>query len=338
MNMSMNQQMTTPLLSVRGLCTHFTLDGGLVKAVDEVSFELNRGETLGLVGESGSGKSVTGCSLLGLIDAPGRIVAGSIRFKGQELVGMPLKDLRALRGRQLAMIFQDPMNTLNPVLTVGAQMGLALRAHGRISTDAVRARCIDVLRRVGIPDPASRLDAYPHQFSGGMRQRVAIATALLHGPELIVCDEPTTALDVSIQAQILAEMRSLAADTGTALIWISHDLATVSMLAQRLLVMYAGRIVEQGSCADVLGEPRHPYTQGLLRSLPARATPGQDLATIPGMTPSLRNLPSGCAFAPRCPKASAVCASAPALTEQGARAWRCHLPDFALTGHSEVGP
>ena len=314
------------LLQVRDLATQFDTRAGVVKAVDGVSFDVAAGEVVGLVGESGSGKSVTGFSILGLIDPPGRIVAGSVKLEGQELVGAGREELRTLRGRRMAMVFQDPSTTLNPVLTIGTQMQLALAAHERVSNAAARARSVEVLTTVGIPDPARRLDAYPHQFSGGMRQRVAIAIALLNRPALIVCDEPTTALDVSIQAQILTEMRSLVRQSGTALIWISHDLATVSSIASRLLVMYAGRLIEEGPTAAVLRAPKHPYTQGLLNSLPANAMPGQDLVQIPGSTPALSNLPPGCAFAPRCTFADAICDSAPALVRQGDRALRCHHP------------
>ncbi|TWT13003.1 ABC transporter ATP-binding protein [Reyranella sp. CPCC 100927] len=318
--------MSAPLLRVRDLATHFFTRAGVLKAVDGVSFDLSAGEILGLVGESGSGKSVTGYSLLGLIDPPGRIVAGSIRLHDQELIGLPPAALRDLRGRRLAMVFQDPMTTLNPVLTIAAQMQLALGAHERVSARAGRARAADVLTRVGIPDAARRLDAYPHQFSGGMRQRVAIAVALLNRPDVIVADEPTTALDVSIQAQILAEMKALVRDLGTALIWISHDLAVVSALASRILVMYAGRIVEQGPTATVLRAPRHPYTGGLLDSLPSRAAPGQTLQQIPGLPPTLAALPAGCAFHPRCARADVACQVAPETTLAGTRGWRCHHP------------
>src|SRR3954471_12061157 len=270
------------LLEVRDLTTHFATRAGTVNAVKSVSFDVAAGDVVGLVGESGSGKSVTGLSILGLIDPPGRIVAGSVRLAGQELVGLDRETLRTCRGRRVAMVFQDPMSMLNPVLTIATQMRLALEAHERVSKEAARARSIEALAAVRIPDAAQRLDAYPHQFSGGMRQRVAIAIALLHRPALIVCDEPTTALDVSIQAQILTEMRGLVRDLGTALIWISHDLATVSSLASRILVMYAGRIIEEGPTAAVLRNPHHPYSRGLLESLPSRAEPGRDLTQIPG--------------------------------------------------------
>ncbi len=314
------------LLEVRDLATHFFTRAGIVRAVDGVSFTVAAGEIVGLVGESGSGKSVTGFSILGLVDPPGRIVTGSIRLAGQELVGLDQESLRRLRGRRMAMVFQDPMSTLNPVLTIGMQMRLALAAHERVTAAAARARAVQALGAVGIPDAARRLDAYPHQFSGGMRQRVAIAIALLNRPALIVCDEPTTALDVSIQAQILTEMRALVRDLGTALIWISHDLATVSSLARRLLVMYAGRLIEEGPTAAVLRAPRHPYTHGLLESLPSRAAPGRDLAQIPGAPPSLLRLPEGCAFRPRCPRADETCLLPPPLERHGVRGFRCHHP------------
>lgn len=314
------------LLQVRDLQTHFATRSGALKAVDGVSFDVAAGEIVGLVGESGSGKSVTGFSILGLIDPPGRIIGGSVKLAGRELVGLPNAELRGVRGRQISMVFQDPSATLNPVLTIGRQMQLALEAHENTSESAMRARAVEVLERVGIPDAARRLDAHPHQFSGGMRQRVAIAIALLNRPALIICDEPTTALDVSIQAQILTEMKALARDLGTAMIWISHDLATVSSVASRLLVMYAGRIIEEGPVRDVLRAPRHPYTAGLIASLPAHAVPGRDLVQIPGSTPSLFDLPPGCAFQPRCTYAQAGCTAMPDLLREGARAVRCHFP------------
>lgn len=318
------------LLEIRDLATHFAAATGTVKAVDGVSFDVNAGEIVGLVGESGSGKTITGFSILGLIDAPGRIVAGSIKLEGRELVGLPQGELRKLRGKRIAMVFQDPSTALNPVLSIGEQMRMALAAHESVSRAAADERARDLLARVGIPEPAKRLDAYPHQLSGGMRQRVAIAIALLNRPSLIVCDEPTTALDVSIQAQILAEMRDLARDFGTALIWISHDLATVSALASRLIVMYAGRIVEDGPIGAILRSPRHPYTRGLLDSLPSMAAPGQELRQIPGSMPSLANLPPGCAFAPRCTHADAACNAAPPERRDGERGWRCHHPLIAV--------
>ena len=314
------------LLDVEGLTTHFETRNGVIKAVDGVTFSIDEGEIVGLVGESGSGKSITGFSILGLIDPPGRIVSGSVKLNGRELIGLPASEMRAIRGRHIAMVFQDPSTTLNPVLSIGTQMKLALDAHGSHSAKRAEARIIDVLTIVGIPDAARRLGAYPHEFSGGMRQRVAIAIALMHRPALLICDEPTTALDVSIQAQILAEIKRLATELGTAMIWISHDLATVSALASRLLVMYGGRIVEEGPVGAVLRAPRHPYTAGLLSSLPANAAPGQDLLPIPGSPPSPIDLPPGCAFAPRCSRADAACAEAPMITKRDDRGWRCHHP------------
>ena len=314
------------LLQVRDLRTHFLTRAGAVKAVDGVSFDLDRGEILGLVGESGSGKSVTGFSLIGLVDPPGRVVGGSIRFDGQELVGLPVTRMRELRGRRIAMVFQDPGATLNPVLTIGRQMVLAVQAHRRLAERAARALAAERLTRLGIPDAQARLDAYPHEFSGGMRQRVAIAMALLHEPDLIIADEPTTALDVSIQAQILVEMRALARESGTALIWISHDLAAVAAVADRIMVMYAGRIVEAGPVRATLAAPRHPYTRGLLDSLPATAEPGARLRQIPGNTPALLSLPPGCPFAPRCGYADAACMTDPPVVEHDGRMARCHHP------------
>ena len=298
----------------------------MVKAVDGVSFDLARGEIMGLVGESGSGKTVTGFSLIGLVDAPGRIVEGSVKLNGTELTTLSEKAMRSRRGNEISMIFQDPIATLNPMLTIGQQMRLAIDAHERLSSQAAEARATELLTQVGIPSARARLRAYPHEFSGGMRQRVAIAIALLHRPAVIVADEPTTALDVSIQAQILFQMRDLARDTGTAMIWISHDLAVVSSLASKLAVMYAGRIVEQGPTATLLRQPRHPYTAGLIASLPAMAKPGTPLAQIPGTTPSLLSLPPGCPFAPRCHRADDMCKTAPDMTMQDNRGWRCFHP------------
>ncbi|MEP7454139.1 ABC transporter ATP-binding protein [Phyllobacterium sp. SB3] len=270
--------MTAPLLEITNLKTQFQTAGRLVKAVDGISFSLDEGEILGLVGESGSGKSITGFSIIGLLDEPGRIVEGSIRLQGRELVGLPVQELRKIRGKTVSMVFQDPMMTLNPVLTIGKQIRLALEAHEKLSSSEARERAIAALAQVRIADPERKVDFYPHQFSGGMRQRVAIAIAILHRPNLIIADEPTTALDVSIQAEILQEMRELVGKLGTALIWISHDLATVSSISQRVAVMQTGKIVEIGRTLDVLTAPRHDYTRRLLNSLPSRSEPGQLLA------------------------------------------------------------
>ena len=321
--------MTMPdnLLVIEDLHTHFDTPQGVIKAVDGVDLEVRGGEILGLVGESGSGKSITGFSILGLLDAPGRVARGSIRFKGEELVGASPERLRAIRGREIAMIFQDPMMTLNPVLRIDTQMIEAIRAHESLSEKAARTRCVEALEHVGIPSPEERLNAYPHQFSGGMRQRVAIAIALLHRPALVIADEPTTALDVTIQAQIIHEVQLLCAQAGTAMIWITHDLAIVDSLADRIAVMYGGRIVESGPAADVIASPSHPYTRGLLDSVPSRNRRGNRLAQIPGMTPSPLNLPAGCAFQPRCSRATEACTAPPPPREFGdGRSVRCMHP------------
>lgn len=315
----------TPTLTVQNLRTHFFTKAGVVKAVDDVSFTINKGEVLGLVGESGSGKSVTGFSILGLVDPPGRIVDGSILFNGRNIANLPEKEWRNLRGAKIAMIFQDPMMTLNPVLRIDTQMREAIRAHdATVSREEAHQRCVEALGQVGISSPEERLKAYPHQFSGGMRQRVAIAIALLNKPDLIIADEPTTALDVTIQAQILFEAQKLACETGTALIWITHDLTVVAGLADKICVMYAGRIVEEGKVDEVLDNPLHPYTQGLIGSVPSRNKRGSALYQIPGMTPSLIRLPKGCAFRDRCDQAEERCCEPPAIvTPAPGRAVRC---------------
>ncbi|KQP22526.1 ABC transporter ATP-binding protein [Pseudorhodoferax sp. Leaf267] len=304
----------TAVLELRDLRTQFHTRDGVLTVVDGVSFTLQRGQVLGLVGESGSGKSVTGFSIMGLVDAPGEIAGGEVLFQGRDLTKLPPKELRALRGNRIAMIFQDPMATLNPVLRVDLQMVEAVRAHQKVSSAQARQQAADTLALMGISSPEERLRAYPHQLSGGMRQRVAIAIALLHKPDLIIADEPTTALDVTIQAQILSEMQKLVRESGTAMIWISHDLSVVAGLADTVAVMYAGRIVEHGRVDDVLDHPQHPYTQGLIGSLPSANQRGARLRQIPGMAPHLARLPQGCAFAPRCGRATAQCSQAmPAL-------------------------
>lgn len=312
--MSSNLPFSGPTLAVSDLQTHFASRGGVAKAVDGVSFTVQPGQIMGLVGESGSGKSMTGFSIMGLVDKPGQIVGGSIRLKGQELRGLAPEAMRRVRGNRIAMIFQDPMMTLNPVLRIDTQMIEAIFAHHPgIGAEDARNRSRQALLKVGIASPDARLLAYPHQFSGGMRQRVAIAIALLNQPDLIICDEPTTALDVTIQGQILYEMQKLCRESGTALIWITHDLSVVAGLADTVCVMYAGKIVESGSVLQVLEQPRHPYTHGLIGSAPSRNPRGQPLRQIPGMTPSLLNLPSGCAFRERCFRATDHCKSPPPL-------------------------
>ncbi|MBC8790019.1 MAG: methionine ABC transporter ATP-binding protein [Tagaea sp. CACIAM 22H2] len=312
-------------LEVRNLQTHFHTKAGVLRAVDGVSFEVGEGKILGLVGESGSGKSVTGFSIMGLVDPPGRIVGGEVLFKGKNIVGMAEDEIRSLRGNRIAMIFQDPMMTLNPVLKVETQMIEAVQAHENVDRKTAWARARDALGQVGIPSPEERLASYPHQFSGGMRQRVAIAIALLNKPDLIVADEPTTALDVTIQGQILYEVQKLARVTRTALIWITHDLSVVASLADEVCVMYAGRIVERGSVDDVLDKPAHPYTAGLIGSVPSRNARGRPLTQIPGVMPSMLNLPSGCAFRMRCQYADDACTKTPP-EPIGKRGVRCVRP------------
>jgi len=320
-----------PTLQVRNLRTHFFTRAGVVKAVDDVSFAVERGKVLGLVGESGSGKSVTGFSIIGLVDPPGRVSGGQILFQGRDLASLSEEEMRRLRGNRVAMIFQDPMMTLNPVLRIDTQMIETVQAHARVSREEARQRARDALGQVGIPSPDERLRAYPHQFSGGMRQRVAIAIALLHRPDLIIADEPTTALDVTIQGQILAEVQKLCSGFGTSLIWITHDLSVVAGLADDIAVMYAGRVVESGPVTQVLEAPLHPYTVGLIGSVPSRNRRGEALRQIPGMTPSMLALPAGCSFRTRCPRATPRCAEPPPMPEyrpdQHARCIHPHLEE-----------
>jgi oligopeptide/dipeptide ABC transporter ATP-binding protein len=291
-----------PLLQVKDLAVEFTTDDGIVHAVDGISYEVFPGETLGIVGESGSGKSVGVLSLLGLIQKPaGRIVSGTATFKGRDLLKMKGRELRALRGEDVAMVFQDPMTSLNPVLKIGDQLTEAIKTHHPKEKDeAIRTRVIDMLRLVGVPNPETRFDQYPHEFSGGMRQRAMIAMAISNGPALLIADEPTTALDVTIQAQVLEVLKNIQEKTDAATILITHDLGLVAELCNRVLVMYAGRIVEAGDIFTIFSSPRHPYTIGLMDSLPRLVGQDEWLRPIPGQPPSLINRPSGCAFHPRC--------------------------------------
>ena len=316
----------SPILDVRNLQTHFFTKAGVLKAVDGVSFEIGAGEIIGLVGESGSGKSITGFSILGLVDEPGRIVGGQILFKGEDLTTLAPADMQKMRGSCIAMIFQDPMMTLNPVLRIETQMIEAIQTHdSSVSKDEARERSRDTLGLVGISSPEERMRAYPHQFSGGMRQRVSIAIAMLNRPDLIIADEPTTALDVTIQGQVIHEMQKLCRMTRTALLWITHDLAVVAGISNRICVMYAGRIVEQGPNEALIGNPMHPYTNGLLGSVPSQNRRGAPLQQIEGIVPSLLNLPVGCAFENRCSNALPECRqSAPAeVTMDDQRKLRC---------------
>jgi peptide/nickel transport system ATP-binding protein len=298
-----------PLLRVSDLVVEFSTEQGVVRAVDRVSFEIGPNETLGIVGESGCGKTVTGLAILGLVPSPpGRIAAGSISFQGRELTGLPESEMRAIRGRDIAMIFQEPMTALNPVFTVGSQMTDVLRRYRGLTRRQARAAAIELLAKVGIPAPERRIDEYPHQLSGGMRQRVVIAMALSCGPKLIVADEPTTALDVTTQAQVLEQIVKLQQEFQMAMILVTHDLGVVAETCHRAIVMYCGRIAEKAEIEPLFAHPRHPYTVGLLGSIP-RVGEGekQDLAVIPGMVPDLLHLPPGCRFADRCSRRQARC-------------------------------
>jgi peptide/nickel transport system ATP-binding protein len=327
------------LLEVEGLSTVFFTRQGLLKAVDEVSFSLARGETLAIVGESGCGKSMTALSLLRLIpDPPGRIVGGRVRLEGRDLLALDENAMRAVRGNEISMIFQEPMTSLNPVMPVGRQIAEALRLHQDLSRAAALAKAVEMLRLVRIPEPQQRAREYPHQLSGGMRQRAMIAMALACNPKVLIADEPTTALDVTIQAQILDLMLGLQQALGTAIILITHDLGIVAETAQRVIVMYAGRKVEEADVEALFETPRHPYTQALLQSVPrlslAGAPQAARLKEIPGMVPSLAELPPGCAFAARCPSADARCrAERPPYEEKRAGHWAAcwHAPGEAAS-------
>ena len=322
------------LLDVRGLKTHFFTSDGVVKAVDGVSFAAHRGEILGLVGESGSGKSVTAMSILNLLPSPpARIVDGQILYRGQDLVNITPAGMRAIRGRHISMIFQEPMTSLNPVYTVGSQIAEVYTEHFGTSRKEAFEKSIEMLGRMGIPSPEVRAHEYPVNMSGGMRQRVMIAMALAAGPELIIADEPTTALDVTIQAQILDQLRDLSRAESTSVILITHNLAVVAEYAKRVLVMYAGRIVEEAPVEQMFERPLHPYAKGLLNSIPRlgdKTTSGKKrLTEIPGMVPSLDNLPSGCSFHPRCPLARDKCRrDDPELTAHGPR---CRVACWAVS-------
>ncbi len=317
-----------PLLEVRDLKVSFRTDDGLVRAVDGVSLWLSEGETLGIVGESGSGKSVTMMSVMRLINDPNARFEGQVLYKGRDLMTLTQDQVREIRGTGIAMIFQDPMTSLNPVYRVGWQIAEQIRAHQQISRQAARARAIELLAAVGIPQPAERVDSYPHEFSGGMRQRVMIAMAVSCHPDILIADEPTTALDVTIQAQILNLIRKLRSDFGTAVVLITHDMGVVAELADRVAVMYAGRIVEQGSQRDVFYDAQHPYTWGLLGSIARLDRPKpRRLSAIPGLPPSLIRLPQGCAFGDRCAHRFNLCDERPLLLSRAAgdHADACHL-------------
>jgi oligopeptide/dipeptide ABC transporter ATP-binding protein len=335
------------LLEVRGLRTSFRTRSGLVRAVTGVDFTVARGEVLGLVGESGCGKSVTSLSILGLVGAPGRVEAGEVIFDGRDLLALSTRELRSVRGDRIAMIFQQPQSSLNPVMRVGDQIGEVLEVHRSMKRGASRKRALELMRLVGIPDPGRRLEAYPHEMSGGMAQRVMIAMALACEPELLIADEPTTALDVTIQAQILDLMRHLQRETGTAIVLITHDLGVVAEMCDRVAVMYAGEIVEQTDVRTLFASPKHPYTQGLIGAVPVPGEIRDALATIPGSVPNLIELPPGCRFAPRCtarvqhgnPLAERLHPELrPVVAGHDVRCWLYHMTDGSPRPSPDVYP
>ncbi len=325
-----------PLLEIEDLAIAFPGSSGEVRVVRGASLRLDRGEIVGLVGESGSGKSLTALAALGLIPPPGRRVGGRIRFAGQDLTGLTERQLRPIRGRRIGLVFQEPSAALNPVLTIGAQIVEAIRAHHRVPRSEARRRAVDLLARLALPDPARRLGEYPHQLSGGQRQRALVAIALAAGPDLLIADEPTTALDVTVQAQVLELFAELRRDLGLGILLITHDLAVVAESCDRVAVMYAGEIVEEGGVRELFGAPAHPYTRGLLASLPRLGEPAArgHLPSIPGQVPSPARLPSGCAFHPRCPVRLLECGTSipPWVGLGGGRSARCVLarPDEPL--------
>jgi oligopeptide/dipeptide ABC transporter ATP-binding protein len=324
--------MTEPLLRVEDLRTHFVTDDGVLEAVAGISYQVAAGEAVGIVGESAAGKSVQALSVLRLVNPPGRIAGGAVYYKGRDLLRLSEREMQGVRGSEISMIFQDPMTSLNPIKTIGDQMTRVIRHHKQVSKGEARERAVEMLRRVGIPSPEERLNAYPYQFSGGMNQRMLIAMALSCEPKLLIADEPTTALDVTVQAEILDLLRELRQKTGTAIVLISHDLGVITEFCDRVLVMYAGRIVEENTTRQIFRQPRMPYTQALLRVLPRLEDADRRLEILPGQMPQLHNMPSGCPFHPRCPHAFAHCLAAPPVLREIAPGERvaCHLYDPAV--------
>jgi peptide/nickel transport system ATP-binding protein len=322
--------MSEPVLSVRNLKVDFATRRGLLHAIDDVSFEIAKGEVLGVVGESGAGKSVTGAAIIGLIDPPGRITGGEILLSGMRIDNLPAEDMRRIRGKRIGMVFQDPLTSLNPLYRIGDQLVETITTHLALSPQAARKRAIDLLAEVGIPAPDKRIDGYPHEFSGGMRQRVVIALAIAAEPELIVADEPTTALDVSIQAQMIALIKKLGREHGTAVMLVTHDMGVIAEIADRVAVMYSGRIAEIGPVRDVVHHPLHPYARGLMGAIPTLDTTVSRLVQIPGSMPRLSAIPSGCAFNPRCAQAFERCRlERPEPLSREGRQVACHLYDEA---------
>ena len=318
--------MPSPLLEVKNLRVEFPTRRGTLVALDDISFDIAPGEILGVVGESGAGKSLTGSAIIGLLDPPGRVASGEIRFDGRRIDNLPYEEMRKVRGRQIGAIFQDPLTSLNPLYTIGRQLVETIQTHLELGADEARQRAIRLLEEPGIPAAAQRIDQYPHQFSGGMRQRVVIALALAAEPKLIVADEPTTALDVSIQAQIISLLKRLCKEHGAAVMLVTHDMGVIAETCDRVAVMYAGRIAEIGPVADVINRPTHPYTVGLMGSIPAKDEDRERLTQIDGAMPRLNAIPKGCAFNPRCPKVFDRCKSErPDLLDAGATRAACWL-------------
>ena len=331
--------MATTLLSVRDLTVEFPTRRGTLRAVDGVSFDVAAGEVLGIVGESGAGKSLTGAAIIRLLEPPGRIAAGTVRLQGERIDQLSAAAFRHIRGARIGMVFQDPLSSLNPLYTIGRQIVETIETHLAVSAAEARHRAVALLSEVGIPAAEQRLDAYPHEFSGGMRQRVVIALALAAEPELVIADEPTTALDVSVQAQVIAVLKRLTRDRGTAVILITHDMGVIAETADRVAVMYAGRIVEIGPVREVVQHPRHPYTRGLMGSIPTLTGSRSRLEQIPGTMPRLSEIPPGCAFNPRCPLAFARCrAERPQLTPHGPAEAACFALDEAMPRVEATSP
>jgi peptide/nickel transport system ATP-binding protein len=322
--------LSDPVLSVRNLVVEFATRRGTLRAIDGVSFDIARGEVLGVVGESGAGKSVTGAAIIGLIEPPGRIAGGEILLNGRRIDNLPPDELRKVRGRKVAMIFQDPLTSLNPLFRVGEQLVETIRTHLPMNERQARDRAVELLTEVGIPAPEKRIDGYPHEFSGGMRQRVVIALALAAEPDFIVADEPTTALDVSVQAQIITLIKRLGRERGTAVMLVTHDMGVIAETADRVAVMYAGRVAEIGPVRDVVQRPLHPYAKGLMGAIPTLEATAERLVQIPGSMPRLTNIPKGCAFNPRCPEAYAKChIERPSPIAVGGQQVACHLYETA---------
>jgi len=322
--------MTAPVLSVRDLRIEFATRRGPLVAVDGVSFDIAAGEVLGVVGESGAGKSLTGSAVIGLIEPPGRIAGGEILLRGERIDNLPPSRMRLLRGKRIGMVFQDPLTSLNPLYRIGDQLVETILTHSRLTPAEARNKAVALLAEVGIPAPESRIDNYPHQFSGGMRQRVVLALALCAEPELIIADEPTTALDVSVQAQIIALLKRLCAQHGVAIMLITHDMGVIAETAHRVAVMYAGRIAEIGPVRDIISRPLHPYTQGLMGAIPTLTGDRARLEQIPGSMPRLTAIPQGCAFHPRCAHAFAACQQRPELLPAGPSQVACWLHHNAV--------